>query len=156
MGTVFTVTECWSRLSSIDSTGGYQTRILKKLTSGAFTLIEILVVVILLGILAAIIVPQFMSSSDEAKLSALKSDLHTLRAQIQLYRVKTGAYPGADLSDLVDDYLPKLPTNPFNNLATVGLVANAATVGWVYVDGAIYPGGDNPVVGGVTVVLSTL
>lgn len=54
----------------------------------AFTLIEILIVVILLGILAAIIIPQFGSSSDDARLSAIKTDLSTVRTQLQLYRTQ--------------------------------------------------------------------
>lgn len=71
----------------------------------AFTLIEILIVVVILGILAAIIIPQFAESADSAKESAAKSMLQTVRAQVELYRFKEdGSCPALD--DLcTDNYL---------------------------------------------------
>ena len=61
-----------------------------------FTLVEILIVVVILGILAAIVIPQFTEASSEAKESALRADLQTLRGQIQLYKIQHGdALPGA-------------------------------------------------------------
>ena len=61
-----------------------------------FTLIEILIVVILLGILATIIVPQFRASSDDAKLSALETNLNNMRDAIRLYYCQhNNIYPGA-------------------------------------------------------------
>ena len=60
----------------------------------AFTLIEILIVVIILGILAAIVVPQFTSATEEAQISNMQSTLQTIRNQIELYRVRNnGQYP---------------------------------------------------------------
>jgi general secretion pathway protein G len=59
-----------------------------------FTLVEILIVVIILGILAAIVIPQFTEASTDAREAALRSDLQTVRAQIELYRVQHGNYPG--------------------------------------------------------------
>lgn len=60
----------------------------------AFTLIEVLIVVVIMAVLAATIIPQFSSSSEDAKKSALAYNLHTLRAQIQLYRSQhDGQYP---------------------------------------------------------------
>jgi prepilin-type N-terminal cleavage/methylation domain-containing protein len=63
-----------------------------------FTLVEILIVVIILGILAAIVIPQFTDASEEAKLSSLVSDLQTVRSQIQLYKFHhrhgTASLPG--------------------------------------------------------------
>ncbi len=55
-----------------------------------FTLIEILIVVIILGILAAIVVPQFTNASTDARNSSLSSTLATLRVQIQIYRMQHG------------------------------------------------------------------
>ncbi len=60
-----------------------------------FTLVELLVVAVVLAIFAAIVVPQFASTTDEAKLSALKSDLSGIRGAIDLYRQQHSAYPGA-------------------------------------------------------------
>jgi len=56
-----------------------------------FTLVEILIVVVILGILAAIVIPQFTDASTEAKESALKSDLQTMRSQIELYKISDRA-----------------------------------------------------------------
>jgi general secretion pathway protein G len=60
-----------------------------------FTLIEILIVVIILGILAAIVIPQFTNASTSAKQSALSSTAQTLRSQIALYKLQhTDKMPG--------------------------------------------------------------
>ncbi|MBL9120662.1 MAG: prepilin-type N-terminal cleavage/methylation domain-containing protein [Phycisphaerae bacterium] len=56
-----------------------------------FTLIEILIVVVILGILAAIVIPQFTNASQDAQVSAVKSQLQTVRSQIELFRVKNGS-----------------------------------------------------------------
>jgi general secretion pathway protein G len=53
-----------------------------------FTLVEVLIVVVILGILAAIVLPQFASSSEDAKESALIQNLQTVRSQIELYRLQ--------------------------------------------------------------------
>ena len=59
-----------------------------------FTLVELLIVVIILAILAAIVVPQFSSSTQDAKISALDNSLANVRSAIDLYRQQHGAYPG--------------------------------------------------------------
>ena len=53
-----------------------------------FTLVEILIVVIILGILAAIVIPQFTSASQDARKNSLTSQLQTLRSQIELYKLQ--------------------------------------------------------------------
>ncbi len=60
-----------------------------------FTLVELLIVVIILAILAAIVVPQFNNSSQDAKEAALDSNLNAVRTAIELYRAQHGGkYPG--------------------------------------------------------------
>jgi len=60
-----------------------------------FTLIEILIVVILLGILATIIIPQVSVSTDDAKLNTLKTSLGNIRGAVELYYYQHGnQYPG--------------------------------------------------------------
>ena len=54
----------------------------------AFTLIELLIVVVILGIIASIVVPQFSIATDDAKMSTLKTNLGTVRAQLQLYKLE--------------------------------------------------------------------
>ena len=53
-----------------------------------FTLIEILIVVIILGILAAIVIPNFSSASSDARHSALASTVQSLRTQVEAYRIQ--------------------------------------------------------------------
>jgi general secretion pathway protein G len=130
----------------------------KMKTKSGFTLVEILIVVVILGILAAIVIPQFTEASTEAKLSSLVSDLQTMRSQIELYKIQHNdllpgqASAGAvlDAAEFMVDlttvtnvdgdavtgtekaygpYLQKIPTNQFNNIALVG--TDAATNGWV-------------------------
>ncbi|HYO07436.1 MAG TPA: prepilin-type N-terminal cleavage/methylation domain-containing protein [Tepidisphaeraceae bacterium] len=55
---------------------------------GGFTLVEILIVVIILGILAAIVIPQFTSASQDARKNSLTSQLQTLRSQLELYKLQ--------------------------------------------------------------------
>ncbi len=130
-----------------------------------FTLVEILIVVVILGILAAIVIPQFTGASTQAKLSALVSDLQTMRSQIELYKLEHNEQlPGGgtasfelaltgptDVAGAVGTdygpYLQKLPTNQFVDLATVGLSDDAAAAtgggnnGWEFdqITGAVYP-----------------
>ncbi len=112
-----------------------------------FTLVEILIVVVILGILAAIVIPQFSDASTEAKLSSLVSDLQTVRSQIQLYKIQHNDNVPADVNDLtittdVDGnagsdygpYLQKIPTNQFNDLSTVDTdgTLGGGSHGWYY------------------------
>ncbi len=75
-----------------------------------FTLIEILIVVVILGILAAIVIPQFTSASEDAQTSSVQSQLQTVRSQIELYRVQNGGYP--DFDQQWDDLLDPPDTAP--------------------------------------------
>lgn len=60
-----------------------------------FTLVELMIVVAILGILAAIVLPEFQGHAAQSKESAAKSTLHTVRAQIELYKLQhNGLYPG--------------------------------------------------------------
>lgn len=59
-----------------------------------FTLVEILIVVVILGILAAIVVPQFTNASETARASSLTTQLQSLRSQLELYQLQhNGQYP---------------------------------------------------------------
>ena len=61
-----------------------------------FTLIEIMVVVVILGILAALIVPKVISRPDEARITAAKQDVATLLQALKLYKLDNFAYPTTD------------------------------------------------------------
>lgn len=75
-----------------------------KRNTSAFTLVEIMVVVIILGILAATIIPQFMGTTQDAKISAAKSQVAELESAVERYYVQMDRYPTADegLKVLVD------------------------------------------------------
>jgi general secretion pathway protein G len=110
-----------------------------------FTLVEILIVVIILGILAAIVVPQFSEASRDAKLSNLTTNLQSIRAQLELYRLHhNGLYPPDIVTGLTNKsgqdgvidnvagaygpYMQQFPSNPFID----GVGANTIGVGWTY------------------------
>ena len=122
-------------------------------TSG-FTLVEILIVVVILGILAAIVIPQFTNASESAKLSSLTSQLQTIRSQLELAQIQhQGTYPTLNATwtamttqtepdaaytavttasgNEVGPYLQQAPINPFESSATTAAAA-AAGVGWTY------------------------
>jgi general secretion pathway protein G len=61
-----------------------------------FTLIEILVVIVILGILAALIVPRVMDRPDQARAVAARSDIAAIMQALKLYRLDNGMYPSSD------------------------------------------------------------
>jgi len=69
-----------------------------------FTLVEILIVVVILGILAAIVIPQFSSASQAAQASSLVTQLQSLRSQLELYQLQhNGNYPGLNAANTAFD-----------------------------------------------------
>lgn len=60
-----------------------------------FTLVELLIVVVILGVLAAIALPQFSASTDDSKVAALDASLNNLRTAVELYYQQHGSYPSA-------------------------------------------------------------
>lgn len=82
-----------------------------------FTLIEVLVVVVILGILAAIVVPNIMSEPDKAKIVAAKSTIRAIESALDRYRLDKHDYPKTDegLEVLVSEYLPRVPKDPWGN-----------------------------------------
>ena len=126
-------------------------------TQKGFTLVEILIVVVILGILAAIVIPQFTDASAQANTSRLNTDLQTLRSQIELYKIqhngltpvttdnaafaacltsKTDIDGTINASGAYGPYMQAIPTNPYNNSSTIrfdGAAAPAdANDGWRY------------------------
>lgn len=127
-----------------------QNRPATRLVDRGFTLVEILIVVVILGILAAVVVPQFANASESARSSSLKGSLQVIRAQIELYHAQHNSTyptlaqltnnwnvltsqtdvngdPGADYGP----YIKQMPMNSFENSRSVSDTP-AAGVGWVY------------------------
>ena len=78
-----------------------------------FTLLELMIVMVVIGILAAIAIPSYMSSVRSAKEAVLREDLHAMRAAIDSYTVDKQKAP-TQLDDLVQaGYLKVMPTDPF-------------------------------------------
>ena len=96
-----------------------------------FTLIEMMVVIAIIGILAALIVPRIMGRPDEARITAAKLDIGTINQALKLYRLDIGRYPTTEqgLNALVarpsiepipqnwktGGYLDALPNDPWGN-----------------------------------------
>ena len=62
-----------------------------------FTLIEIMVVIVIMGILAALIVPRLLDRPDQARAVAARQDISALMQALKLYRLDTGSYPSTCL-----------------------------------------------------------
>jgi general secretion pathway protein G len=85
--------------------------------SQGFTLIEVMVVVVILGILAAIIVPKVMDRPDTARLVKAKSDIRAIESALNLYKLDNFDYPSTDqgLEALVPKYIDRLANDPWGN-----------------------------------------
>ena len=95
-----------------------------------FTLIEIMVVVVIIGVLGAIVVPQFMSRPDQAKVTAARIDIQAIATALEMYRLDNAHYPSTQqgLEALVkrpsglpvargwnpQGYLKSMPVDPWN------------------------------------------
>lgn len=86
----------------------------------AFSLMELLAVVTILGIIAAIIVPRVTASSDTAKAKVAAHQKATINATVERYYINEGSWPANNLSDIGADadYFPEgLPSNPVDSSA---------------------------------------
>jgi len=94
--------------------------------NSGFTLIEIMVVVLILGLLAALVVPKIVGRTDDARVTKAKSDIKAIESALNLFKIDNGFYPTSaeGLAALVqapprakkwnpDGYLDKLPVDPW-------------------------------------------
>lgn len=99
----------------------------RKLAASGFTLIELMVVLVIIGVLAALIVPNVLERADDARVGAARADVNMLMQQLKLYRLDNQRYPTTEqgLQALVakptagpippnwKTYLDKLPNDPW-------------------------------------------
>ena len=118
-----------------------------------FTLVEILIVVLLLGILATMVVPQVSTASQDARLSSIRSTLQKTRGQLELFKLEHGGIPPqtsglwVDMTHQTDTaetnvatptgthfgpYLQAAPNNNWNGLTTASSAAIDTAAGWYY------------------------
>jgi general secretion pathway protein G len=95
-----------------------------------FTLVEIMVVVVIIGILAVLVVPRVVGRTDEAKTAAAKHDIAAVMQALKLYRLDNGRYPtteqglaalvtkpqGAPVPPNWKQYLDRVPKDPWHNV----------------------------------------
>jgi len=102
-----------------------------RLAARGFTLIEMMVVMLIIGVMAAMIVPNLMDKGEQAKVTAAKADIATIMQSLNLYKLDNSRYPTTEqgLQALVSKptsgptangwktggYLPKLPKDPWGN-----------------------------------------
>src|SRR5947207_2623077 len=110
------------------------------LPRSAFTLIEVLIVVVIMAVLAAVIIPQFSDGAKDAKVGTARFNVQTLRSQLELYRSHhNGLTPSGTFAELLNTtnisgaqgnsaafpygpYLKQIPTNPFNDKASIKVI----------------------------------
>ncbi len=89
-----------------------------------FTLVELMIVMLIIGVLAAIAIPSYVSSLKSAKEAVLKEDLHVMRQAIDSYTMDKEKAPES-LDDLVSaGYLKTLPNDPMTHSSTTWVPAN--------------------------------
>jgi len=103
-----------------------------------FTLIELMVVVLIIGILVAIAVPVFINASNNAKLKTAKANLRTLDGAIQTYGATNQVDP-TSLSDLVPDYIKEIPNDPLGGSYSFVAATSAAPAHAADTEGTTYP-----------------
>ena len=112
-------------------------------------MVELLIVAIILAILAAVVIPQFGEATQDTKISVVKSSLHTVRSQLELYRLqhnttypllatwadqmtkKTDADGTVNASGLYGPYLLTVPLNPMDNSSAIDSSQDGGG-GWAY------------------------
>lgn len=114
-------------------------KIRKHSRRAGFTLVELVIVVLITGIIAAVALPKMTMSTNTAKTNSAKHSLATIRAAIEIYKVENGSYPStaASLPTALKAYLKgPFPASPIGTNAGSAAVAVAADPPAVVAGGA--------------------
>jgi len=135
-----------------------------KTKKNAFTLVEILIVVVILGILAAIVIPQFSQASSLARVSSTKSNVQMIRSQVELYKIqhdnlyptstseaafklcltsKTDVNGSINASGAYGPYMQRFPKNAVSDSDSVTIVAAVPAAGNVSATGGWFLNSDD-------------
>lgn len=100
---------------------------IRKSTQGAFTLVELLLVLVILGTLAAIVVPKFAGRTEQARITAAQTQINSFETALNSFEVDNGYYPRGknglqdlivrpkDAQDWRGPYLKDIPLDPWKN-----------------------------------------
>lgn len=133
-----------------------QSQKINKMKQSGFTLIEIMVVVVIIGILASVVVPRIMDNPDKARVAKAKNDIRALESALDLYRLDNYTYPTTDegLDALITapssapanwkqgGYIKKLNNDPWGNDYLYDNVDGGIVIYTYGADGA--SGGEGP------------
>ena len=89
----------------------------KRRDESGFTLVELMVVIVIIGLLATIVIINVMPAADRAAATKARADVATLDQGVQMYRLNNGRYPTGEegLQALVPEFIQRLPNDPWSN-----------------------------------------
>lgn len=100
-------------------------KVLRKKRKGGFTLIELIVVIAILGILAAIAIPRFTGTLNNSKLKADDATVRVIQSAVQVYKADNNGNNPANLAALDPNYLDTANLKWANNAAITAIVIDA-------------------------------
>lgn len=108
-----------------------------------FTLIELVIVIVIVGILAAVAAPRMFDTTDDARESTLRQSLSVVRNAIELYKAYNGVPPGeagtdADLKRDLAGFLQSFPANPFKDGNKVAVKSDGVAITGTVAGGAAW------------------